>query len=431
MKKIAALTLALLLCGLFGLHLLGCGDEESADNHTVLRSQKQRATPSIAGSDLAVQVAGNNAFGMDVYNKVAEPGKNLFISPHSLTSALAMLYGGARGNTAAAMKKAMHLSLSDDKVHQAFNKLDLELASRGEGAQAADGGPFRLTVNNALWGEQTHSFLPSFIDLLGVNYGAGMHLLDFVGAPEVSRGIINTWVSDKTEGRIPDLMPPGSVARDTKLVLTNAVYLNAAWHKPFKKSNTRPGTFDADGSPVTTPMMHTTQTLAYAKGQGYQAVELPYDGQELSMVIIVPDKGTFRSFQSKVSWSTVEGAIASLASKEVVLSMPSFTFKAAYELNKPLQELGMSAIFSGADFSGIDGGYGMLRVSKVVHKTFILVNEEGSEAAGATGISMDGGVALPPDQVVLNVDRPFLFLIRDRLTRAVLFLGHVVDPSGK
>ncbi len=424
-------TLSLLLSVAAALAVFACGDEpvDEAD-HTVIRSSLERETPKIPSQTWRKQVTNNNRFAMDLYHELRKDGDDLFCSPYSASSALAMLYGGARGDTAKQMRKGMRFELADKDLHQVFNKLDLDFSSRGKGAKAADGGAFRLKVANAMWGKLGHPFLNSYLDLLALNYGAGIHTLDFPRDHEGSRRIINRWVSKQTEGRIPELMTKGTVTPSTALVLTNAIYFNAAWDSPFKASMTVKATFHGVKEPTTVDMMSGTKDLRYHKGDGLQAVSMPYDGKELSMVLLVPDKGAYRKVQKKMDWAAVDKVLSNMTTTKVVLRMPKFQFKRKYELNGALKALGMDALFQGTNFNGIDNGVGMLRVSSVVHEAFIKVNEKGAEAAAATGISMDSGCApMPTPMVYLTVDRPFMFLIRDNATGAVLFFGHVEQPG--
>ena len=430
MKRKQTVMISLLVSLAVALLMLACGDDplEQKTAHTVVKSSVQRAIPKVSGGALLKQVAGSNRFALELYHKLRTDGDDLFCSPYSATSALAMLYGGARGNTEKQMRQGLHFELVNKELHQVFNRLDLELSSRGKGAKAADGGAFRLRVANAMWGQQGHPFLASYLDLLALNYGAGIHTLDFTSDHEGARKLINAWVSKETEERIPELMTKGTVTPTTAMVLTNAIYFNAAWDSPFQPSLTRSATFHGSLKPTTVEMMYGSQQLAYHKGSGFQVVSLPYDGKELSMVLLVPDKGSFRSFQKSFDQVSMKAALAGMSSTKVELRMPKFQFKRKYRLDGALKALGMGAMFSGSDFSGIDGGAGLLQVSAVVHEAFIKVNEEGAEAAAATGISMDSGAAPMPSQVYLTVDRPFLFLIRDNATGVVLFVGHVEQP---
>jgi serpin B len=410
------------------LLLAACGP--AAPVGEMARSGKQRETsPDVAGQDLAGLVDGNSAFAFDLYQILREERENVFYSPYSISVALAMTYAGARGETERQMANALRFSLAQDHLHPAFNSLDLELARRGEGAQGKDGEGFRLNVVNAIWGQAGYAFLPEFLDVLAENYGAGLRVLDFSSAPEESRVTINDWVSEQTEGRIEDLIPAGGIDALTRLVLTNAIYFNAAWGQPFEPSLTADGPFHLPGGgEVNVPMMKQTESFGYTRGEGYQAIELPYDGHELSMVVLLPDAGGFDSFEDALDAGRVDVIVGDLAYRQVALTLPRFEVESGFSLADALAAMGMPEAFtSGADFSGMTGDRDLF-ISEVIHKAFVSVDEAGTEAAAATAVVMEG-LALPEEPVEVTVDRPFIFLIRDVQTGAILFVGRVVDPS--
>jgi serpin B len=395
-----------------------------------IASQEQRVTsPDVTASDLADVVGGNSGFAFDLYQFLKEGKDNLFYSPHSISLALAMTYAGARGETERQMADTLRFTLPQDRLHPAFNGLDLELAQRGEGAEGRDGEGFRLHIVNAIWGQEGHDFLSEFLDVLAENYGAGLRLVDFVNAPEESRVIINEWVSEQTEERIEDLIPPGVIDPATVLVLTNAIYFNAAWAEPFDVALTDDSAFHLlDGGEVTVPMMRQTASFGYAQGEGVQAVELPYDGRELSMVILLPDAGEFDVFESTLDAGRVDEMLENLARRQVALTMPKFEFESGFSLADSLAAMGMPDAFSGAaDFSGMTGTRDLF-IGGVIHKAFVSVDEAGTEAAAATAVVMEK-LAMPEEPVEVTVDRPFIFVIRDIETNAILFVGRVVDPS--
>ncbi|MGD2143540.1 MAG: serpin family protein [Anaerolineae bacterium] len=401
-------------------------------------SEKDRlSSPDVPGSDLDKLVEGNSAFAFDLYRFLAEQGgdENLFYSPYSISLALAMTYAGARGETGGQMAEALQFNLPQDQLHPAFNALDQELAQRGEGAAGKDDPDeehpkgFRLKIANAIWGQTEYEFLGAFLDVLAENYGAGLRVLDFASSAEEARVTINQWVSDRTEGKIENLLPKGSIGSATRLVLTNAIYFNAAWANPFEEQATEPGPFTRlDGSEVTVPMMRQAESFGYAEGDGYQAVELPYDGHELSMVILLPERGTFEAFEDSLGAGLVQAVIENLARGQVDLTMPKFEFDSGLSLNDALSALGMPKAFTGeADFSAMTGDKSLF-ISAVLHKAFVSVDEQGTEAAAATAVAMVASAA-PGDSVEVVVDDPFIFLIRDIETGAVLFVGRVLDPS--
>ncbi len=389
----------------------------------------QATSPAASEAELAELVEGNSAFAFDLYQALKNENGNLFYSPYSISLALAMTYAGARGETEAQMAEALRFLLSQDHLHPAFDALSVELAGRGEGAQGKDGEGFRLNVVNAIWGQEGYEFLSAFLNVLAENYGAGLRPLDFVNAAEEARLTINDWVSDQTEDRIEDLIPPGIIDPLTRLVLTNAIYFNAAWSRPFEPRQTEDGTFYLlDGGEVTVPMMRQQESFSYAKGEGYQAVELLYDGGEVSMVILLPAAGEFEAFESSLDAERVEAILKELAQKQVALTLPRFEFESDFNLKKTLSALGMPIAFGeGADFSGMTGNYDLF-ISEVIHKSFVSVDEAGTEAAAATAVIMKE-LSIPEEPVEFTADRPFVFLIRDIETGAILFAGRIVDPT--
>jgi serpin B len=274
-----------------------------------------------------------------------------------------------------------------------------------------------------------YEFLSSFLDVLAENYGAGLRILDFISETEQSRLAINKWVYDKTEECIKDLIPPGAISELTRLVLTNAIYFNAAWAYPFDEDMTADGQFYLlDGGQVRVPMMKQTESFGYTEGDGYQAVELRYDGGELSMVILLPQGGQFEAFEETLNAQQVDSIISCLKHTEVALTMPQFEFESEFSLKDTLAGLGMPVAFSGAaDFSGMTGKR-ELSISDVVHKAFVAVDEAGTEAAAATAVIMEL-TAMPDLPVEVTIDGPFIFLIRDIETGAILFVGRVVNPA--
>ena len=396
----------------------------------VLKSDKERITsPDVSTGEQALLVEGNSAFAFELYQALREEEGNLFYSPYSISLALAMTYAGARDETAQQMADTLHFLLGQEKLHPTFNWLDAELAKRGEGAEGKDGEGFRLNIVNAIWGQKDYEFLTDFLDVLAENYGAGLRILDFITETEKSRLTINDWVSDQTESRIEDLIPQGAIDALTRLVLTNAIYFNAAWENPFDKKMTADGPFYLlDGGQVIVPMMKQAESFSYTKGEGYQAVELLYDGDELSMVIFLPEAGQFEAFAEGLQAQQVDAIINDLQDTRVTLTMPQFEFDSEFSLKDTLAGMGMPIAFSGdADFSGMTGNQ-ELSISDVVHKAFVAVDEAGTEAAAATSVIIKL-TAVPEPPVEVTIDRPFIFLIRDIETGAILFIGRVMNPA--
>ena len=422
-KKLTAVLVVVLL-----LPLIACIQPAAAE---VLKSDKERiASPDVNPSEQALLVEGNSAFAFALYQALRAQEGNLFYSPHSISVALAMTYAGARSETAEQMAATLQFLLEQERLHPAFNWLDAELASRGEGAQGKDGEGFRLNIVNAIWGQKDYGFLPAFLDVLAENYGAGLRILDFVNETEKSRITINDWVSDQTEDRIKDLIPPGVISSLTRLVLTNAIYFNAAWEYPFDEDVTADGDFYLlDDRQVIVPMMKQTELFGYADGEGYQAVELAYDGGELSMVILIPESGHFQAFEEDLEAQRVRDIISDMQNAQVTLMMPKFEFDSEFSLKDTLAGMGMPVAFSGeADFSGMTGTLDLC-ISEVIHKAFVSLDEAGTEAAAATAVVMDES-EMPGEPVEVTIDHPFIFLIRDIGTGAILFVGRVLNPAG-
>ncbi|WP_437971209.1 serpin family protein [Sorangium sp. So ce260] len=396
----------------------------------VVASDKQRLTdPDVPSEDRTALVSGNTAFALDLYQQLRQKPGNVFYSPYSISTALAMTWAGAKGETEAAMADTLRFDLGQDKLHPAFNWIDQELESRGQGAQGADGQGFRLNVVNTLWGQVGYSFEAPFLDTLGLNYGAGMHIVDFEGHPQEAVDLINGWVSDQTEGKIEKLVPVEAITPDTVLVLTNAIYFNAAWRTPFETASTNDGQFTtADGTEVTVPLMRGHLEIPYAEGDGYQAVAMPYDGDELSMVIILPAEGTLDAFEASLDGAKLDGIVGAMGEHLVDTTMPRFKFEYELSLKDTLKAMGMEVAFTAgaADFTGINAK-GRPYIQDVIHKAFVGVNEAGTEAAAATAVIV--GEESAPAPASLSLVSPFLFLIRDNATGSILFAGRIADPS--
>ncbi|GAB4471178.1 MAG: serpin family protein [Anaerolineales bacterium] len=399
----------------------------------VAQSDKPRNTsPDVSSEELAELVSANTTFALDLYHLLsAEKAANLFYSPYSISVALAMTYAGARGETEKQMANALHFSLSQERLHPTFNALDQYLTSLGQQSQESEEStPFRLQIANALWGQQGFEFLTDFLDTLATNYGAGLRLVDFNRDPEAARRLINEWVSEQTEGKIKDLIPAGAIDPLTRLVLTNAIYFNAAWLHPFLKESTVEEPFTLlNGEKVNVPMMKLTKSLRYAEGEDFQLVSLPYQGGNLEMVVILPAAGQFEAFRDKFTPEWLSQALNARQAQMVKLSMPKFKVESDFSLVNALSDLGMPIAFQpdGADFSGMDGKRDLF-IGEVLHKAYINVDEAGTEAAAATAVIMELTAAMPAQPLTLTVDRPFIFLIREQQNGAILFVGQVVQP---
>jgi len=404
-----------------------CGESSSPSTPapTELRSDKVRVTaPAISAGDAAAFANDNLAFAIHMHQALrASQPDNFIFSQTSISTALAMLYAGAETTTATEMATALHFGLPADQLHAAFNALDLALTTPPAGSSA---DAFRLAIANSIWLQDGFPALPSYLDTLATNYGAGMFVEDFITDPEGARHQINGWVSDRTEAQIPELFPKGAINDLTRLVLTNAVFFHGDWKTPFKHDATANAPFHALSGDVSVATMHGAHNAALWSGAGWSAAALDYVGDTTSMILVVPDAGTFDAFEEALSADGVSAILAGAQpSGGADLIMPKFKFETGVGLNETLSALGMPEAFTdAADFSGIDGARD-LAVQSVIHKAIIAVDEKGTTAAAATGISV-GTTSLPP---TLVVDRPFLFFIRHKPTGAVLFQGRVVDPS--
>jgi serpin B len=420
------LTTATALAACFGTVLAaGCGNSAApAAAGAEARSMANRiTTPGVPEADAAELAADNRAFGVDLHGALRTQPGNLVYSPASISIALAMLYGGAAGLTATEMAQALHFNLPPERLHPAFNALDLALE-----APTADGTAFRLALANSAWGQAGYTFLQTYLDLLAENYGAGMRLADFSGDTEGARQQINEWAADHTEQLIKELVARGVLDGLTTLVLTNAVYFKADWQMPFGPSSAD-ATFHAPSGDLSVPMMRGPDALPIWTGDGFRAAMLPYAGGTTSMVVVVPDAGTYDMFEQSLTGDRLGAILAGASSAQLgPVILPRFKFTTKLDLAQTLQSLGVKQAFNAAtaDLSGIDGLEHHLYVKYIVHQATIAVDEKGTEAAAATAVIISRkGVPL----VSLSVDRPFLFLIRDDATGAILFQGRVLDPT--
>ncbi len=385
--------------------------------------------PEVSQEQVRELVKGNNAFAFDLYRRVTEGfGDNLIYSPYSISLAFSMVFAGARGETEAQIMGALNY-MSQQSQHPAFNSLDQRLTSLGkESGGEMEGEPFQLTIANAVWQQSGYSFNVAYMTTLAQQYGAGLRVVDFVANPEEARRMINDWVEEQTKERIKDIVPQGVIDATTRLVLANAIYFNAAWLYPFNQSVTQEEPFTLlDGEQVSVLMMHqNTARVSYLKGEDYQAVFLPYTGQKVDMLVILPDAGQFESIQEGLSTDFLDQVRTQADIHDVTLSMPKFDFDTDIDLPELLKAMGMTHAFSPeADFSGIveEGG---LYISAALHKGMIKVDELGTEAAAATVIAMAESAM---QRAEMTLDRPFIFAIMERETGTILFLGRVMNPA--
>jgi serpin B len=369
-----------------------------------------------------------DAFGFDVYRAIAAGQANAVFSPASITLALAMARAGAQGQTAAEMDAVMH-GVATDQHAAWLNALDQALAARNGTFRDESGTdlPVTLRIANAPFAQEGLPLEQAYLEALAARYGAGVRLVDYKMQTEQARALINAWVDAQTEHRIPELLVPGVLTPVTRLTLVNAIYLKAPWQTAFPVDATAPGTFlRADGSSVQVPFMTTTESLRYASGPGWRAVEIPYIGGSLAMTAILPDD--LAAFERTLSGDSFAAITGTLADAQVALALPKFGIETKTELAPILAALGMPSAFDDrADFSGITTTEQLL-ISNVIHQANIDVDEKGTEAAAATAVVMRA-TAMPAEPVTFRADRPFLFALRDVPTGAILFLGRVGDPS--
>ena len=387
--------------------------------------------PDITDADLATLSTGNGEFALALFGRLCQESgdDNVMVSPYSISSALAMTWAGASGSTAEEMASVLGFAIDRPVVHAGFRRISDMLGPEGR-SELCEGDPVELEVANAIWVEAGFPLLDPYVGIVTGCYRAEARNADFSGDPEAQRLIINGWVGEKTNGRIEDLLGPGSVSGDTRVILTNAVYFKGSWLDEFDPGQTRDGVFTTlGGAEETVPLMHRTADMDYFDGEGYRAVSLPYSDGAARMVAILPDSG-IREFEQRLSTADLAAMTDGFATREVFLAMPRFESTSSFSLSPVLSGMGMPSAFdpSAADFSGMTGGRDLF-VSDVVHKAFVRVDETGTEAAAATGVIM-ALTAMPQEQPVQFVlDRPFLFLIIDDLTGTVLFMGRVADPA--
>jgi serpin B len=429
-KRLVPLSLA--VAALVSFAAVSCGEPKPSD------------APA-AASDLAPVVSGNTAFALDLFARIREASVegNLFFSPYSVSTALAMTYTGARGNTEHEMATVLHIATlagaaaqgeapsgprfwERDRVSATFAALERSLAADPEARGYA------LHIANSLWGQDGYPFLDGFLKTLERNYGAVMNRVDFVNDAEGARRTINAWAEEKTKERIRDLIPSGALDQATTLVLTNAIYFKGLWTWQFDKNATRNAPFFGESGQTAVPMMFQKHDFRYLEMDGVQVLDMPYRGGNVSMTVILPGKGRpggLAALERELTPAKLDVWLLGLHEQEVLVYMPKFTMTwGTEELADDLIALGMGDAFRPgvADFSGMDGTRDLF-ISNVFHKAFVAVDEEGTEAAAATAVAMKRMAASP--QTVFRADHPFLFLIRDHESGSILFMGRMADPS--
>ena len=382
----------------------------------------------VAADDQATAVAGDNEFAVALYGQLRGQSGNLFFSPESISTALAVTYAGARGDTAAEMAKSLHFTLPPERMHPAMGALLTGLNAPHDA--------YQLSVANALWAEQDYKFLDAFLKLTESDYAAGFHPVDFKGASEAARLTINQWVEQKTDNKIKDLLQPGVVSPATRLVLTDAIYFKAEWQTQFESTATENEDFHLSAAQtVKAPLMHRSGSYKYFDGGTFQILELPYKSGELSMIVFLPKiMDGLPAFEKSLTASKTRLWMSRLQpASRVIVTFPKFKVTEQFGLGSTLSAMGMPKAFdkNAADFSGMTGDRELF-LSAVIHKAFIDVNEAGTEAAAATAAVMVGMAMRAPDPTPppeFRADHPFMFLIRDNRSGGILFMGRVADPT--
>jgi serpin B len=386
-----------------------------------MSAQAQQLEPAVAGL-----VHGNNDFALSLYREIAgRQAGNVLVSPYSISSALAMTYAGARGNTAAEMKTTLRFHLAADRLPIVFGELITQLDGDDEPR------PCEFVIANRLWGQKGFGFLPEFVRTCSEYFRAGLAELDFMRDRDAARQTINAWVEQQTNDKIKDLVPPGEIDAQTGLVLTNAIYFKGAWLHPFDASATEPAPFYlTNGATIDTPMMRLTETFPFAAFESFLILQLPYVGQHQSMIILLPThRDGLAALEEQLCAESLARWLANLSAQSVAVSLPKFKVTAPVSLKNTLQQMGMRDAFipGRADFRGMAAG-ARFCISAVLHKAFIDVDEAGTEAAAATAVVMSFcALQLAPTPFI--ADHPFIYLIRDDTTGSILFAGRLTDPG--
>jgi serpin B len=383
----------------------------------------ERQIPAELAGDVSTVVESVNRFTLDLYARLRETKDgNLFCSPFSVSTALAMTYAGARGSTESEMRGVLRFAETQENLHPSYGALVRSL-DRGSAL-----GGYRLNVANRLWGETGYAFLDVFLGICETDYAAPLEQLAFSTDPEASRETVNAWVEEKTEQRIQDLLPPGSVNTLTRLILTNAIYFKGKLASQFDPRETAQLPFHRPAGAAVVPTMYQREGFGYAHVGDVAVLEMRYEGEDLSMLVLLPDRiDGISDLERALTYENLLALGGAVRGQEVETYLPRFEFTTFSGLKEILSDMGMPSAFrpEEADFSGMTGTRDLF-IQDVVHKAFVKVNEEGTEAAAATGVIV--GTTSIPDYPVFRADHPFLFLIRDNVTGAVLFMGRVADP---
>lgn len=375
--------------------------------------------PAQAIDDQTLTLAQDNAtFAFDLYAKINTQEGNLFCSPYSISTALAMTYGGARGETAHQMAQTLRFTLPQEKLHAAFSELDTYFESLNDGQNIA------LHAANSLWLDQSLVVLDAYRALTQKYYGANLFQVDYLKQTEAARKQINGWVAEQTNKKIEELLKQGDIDAQTVAALVNAIYFKGNWLNPFDEKLTTDVPFwRSKDKPINVPTMHQTGTFEYGETDDWQMLALPYAGEKILMVIVLPKaKDGLSSLEKQLTFANVSNWLQQTSPQRVKVSLPKFTIRYRIALQETLNALGLTAL---SDFSGISEQ--AMELSKVIHEAFVDVNEQGTEAAAATAVTMGRGMPRPPAE--FQADHPFMFFMVDMTTGTFLFVGRVTNPA--
>lgn len=376
-------------------------------------------------------VSANNQFAFNLYAKYKSEDGNIFYSPYSITSALAMTYEGARGKTAEEIQAVFHFPQDAVIRRESFLKIDQKINQKDK--------KYKLNIANALWAQKDYKFMDDYFGLVEKYYGGKVTNLDFAHEIEKSRLTINSWVEGQTNNKIKDIIPQGVLQPITRLVLTNAIYFKGSWLKPFHKKSTKEEDFRINPTnKIKAQMMHLAgekSNFNYGETDSLQILELPYEGSGLSMLILLPKEDNLKAIEESLNSEKLSEWENLLRNEEVNVYLPKFKFETKYFMAQDLISLGMPTAFTPgidfggkADFSGMTGNK-QLNIDAVIHQAFVDVNEEGTEAAAATAVLMLDSISMPKPIKIFKADHPFVFIIQDRETGNILFVGRVSDPT--
>jgi len=411
---------------LIGL-VIACGCKKSSDS--VIDDDPPAQVVMPAGAEASALAKANNQFAFELWRKAAATPGNLAISPFSITTALAMAWRGAKGDTAAQMRAVLHFDADAGVIGPRWGRLSRAFQDPGR--------PMTLRLANRLFGEAGYPFERAFVDDTRSAFGAAFEPVAFASGADAVRVHINDWVEQRTEHRIKDLLGPGVLTKDTRLVLVNAIYFLADWANPFRKDSTVDQDFTVGATRKQVKTMHAVAHYRHAKSDGVAILQMPYKGNDMAMLVLLPDRADgLTDLERTLDATRLAAWTAAMTPAEVNVSLPRFTVDPAepLALADHLAALGMPAAFdrTTADFTGIarpPDPPERLRLSGVFHKAFVKVDEQGTEAAAATAVSVTRVTSMPPPPIPFTADHPFLFAIIDTASGLVLFLGRVIDPS--